>query len=89
MQICLVHVQKENEKYLSQQVSHDLVGMVNKIQKNHKRFKGMYSHGPVPMLGHIEYLKSSVAHKFRYSCKLLELQFKYHSGNACKLQVSA
>ena len=27
--------------------------------------------------------------KFRYSCKLLELQFKYHSGNACKLQVSA
>ena len=27
--------------------------------------------------------------KFRYSCKLLDLRFKYHSGNACKLQVSA
>ena len=27
--------------------------------------------------------------KLRYSCKLLDMQFKYHSGNACKFQVSA
>ena len=31
----------------------------------------------------------SVARKFRYSCKLLDLWLKYHSVNACKLQVSA